>query len=78
MLSVFGDESSDEKKQRVFAVAGVIGSEEMWNAIEPRWVSRTGGIPFHANNCDSDQGDYRKHSALGEQGSLPRSYNSVS
>lgn len=59
MLSVFGDESSDETKQRVFSVAGVVGSEEMWEAIEVAWVARTAGVPFHANHCESDWGDYR-------------------
>jgi hypothetical protein len=64
LLSVHGDESADEKKQRVFAVAGVIGSEEMWESIESGWVTRTSGVPFHANHCDSDQGVYagRPHS----------------
>ena len=38
MWSVFGDESSDETKQRVFAVAGVIGSEEMWEDLETAWL----------------------------------------
>jgi hypothetical protein len=60
ILSVFGDESSDETKQRVFAVGGVIGLEETWRELEAKWLARTGGIPFHANECDSDQGDYAK------------------
>ena len=59
MLSVYGDESADETKQRVFAVAGVVGLEESWEAVEGSWVARTNGIPFHANDCDSDFGDYR-------------------
>jgi len=58
MLSVFGDDSADETKQRVFAVAGVIASEEKWQQLENAWLDRTGGIPFHATDCDSDQGDY--------------------
>ena len=58
ILSVFGDESSDETKQRVFAVGGVIGPEETWRELEAKWLDRTGGIPFHANECDSDQGRY--------------------
>ena len=58
MLSVFGDESTDENQQRVFAVAGVIGSDEQWEHLEQLWVNRTGGIPFHANDCDSDRGSY--------------------
>ncbi|MDQ3565343.1 MAG: DUF3800 domain-containing protein [Pseudomonadota bacterium] len=60
ILSVCGDESSDETRQRVFAVGGVIGSEETWCELEAKWVARTGGVPFHANKCDSDQGDYAK------------------
>jgi hypothetical protein len=60
MLSVFGDESSDETKQRVFSVGGVIGTEEAWLDLEHQWVSRTGGIPFHANDCDSDHGDFKR------------------
>src|SRR5712692_10503716 len=59
MLSVFGDESADETKQRVFAVAGVIGREEQWEQLEARWIARTGSFPFHAKDCESDQGDYK-------------------
>jgi len=58
MLSVYGDESSDETKRRVFAVAGIIGPEEAWERLEANWIIRTDGVAFHANNCDSDQGDY--------------------
>ena len=65
MLSVFGDESSDETKQRVFAVGGVIGTEESWKWLEEQWAICIEGTPFHATDCDSDQGDYkdREHSA---------------
>ncbi|PYX94192.1 MAG: hypothetical protein DMG67_02145 [Acidobacteria bacterium] len=28
------------------------------NRLEEAWVDRTGGIPFHATDCDSDRGDY--------------------
>jgi hypothetical protein len=59
MLLVYGDESLDETQSRVCAVAGVIGPKEMWDAFEPKWKERNRGVPFHANDCDSDQGDYR-------------------
>jgi len=59
MLFVYGDESMDETKQRVCAVAGIVGTEEIWAAIQTKWIDRTGGIPFHANDCDSDYGDYK-------------------
>src|SRR5437016_11406838 len=59
VLSVFGDESTDETKQRVFTVAGVIGSEELWEQLEAKWVVRTAGIPFHAKDCESDRANYK-------------------
>jgi hypothetical protein len=58
MLLVYGDESMDETKQRVCAVAGIIGTEEQWSALEWEWTRRTNGVPFHGKDCDSDQGDY--------------------
>lgn len=58
MLLVYGDESMDETQQRVCAVAGIIGTEEQWKALEWEWVKFTYGCPFHANECDSDHGDY--------------------
>lgn len=59
MLCVYGDESADETKERVFAVGGVIGREDDWAALEGKWRGRTGGVPFHANDCESDQGDFK-------------------
>jgi hypothetical protein len=58
MLLVYGDESMDETQQRVCAVAGIIGTEEQWKALEWEWVRFTDGCPFHANAGDSDHGDY--------------------
>ena len=59
LLLVYGDESLDETQSRVCAVAGVIGTQGDWDILESRWRKRTGGIPFHAKDCDSDHGDYR-------------------
>jgi len=59
VLLVYGDESMDETQQRVCAVVGIIGREENWDALERQWTLRTNGVPFHANDCDSDQGDYK-------------------
>jgi hypothetical protein len=64
MLSVYGDESADETKHRVFAVAGLIGDEARWEGLENAWKTRIGGTPFHANDCDSDHGDYEATSHL--------------
>jgi len=53
MLTVYGDESHDETRERVFAVAGLLGSKNDWDAVEDRWLGRTGGAPFHAAECES-------------------------
>lgn len=58
MFLVYGDESLDEKKERVCAVAGLVGLEDSWAALESKWKALHGEVPFHANNCESDQGDY--------------------
>lgn len=60
MLTVFGDESHDETQQRVFAVAGIMGTQEEWDALTPAWLSRTGGTPFHASDCEADREEYRE------------------
>ena len=59
VYSVFGDESADDTKARVFAVSGVFGNESDWNDLKGPWLERTGGKTFHAVDCDSDGGDYR-------------------
>jgi hypothetical protein len=58
VLSAFGDESSDETHQRVFAVAAIFGEQQHWDELEVKWRERTGDIDFHAADCDSDAGPY--------------------
>lgn len=48
MFSVFGDESYDEKKEYVFVVAGIIGTEMHWNVLKNPWVKTLDGEIFHA------------------------------
>jgi len=63
-LRVFGDESFDEKEQRVAAVAGLIGTEKQWNSLVDKWTTRTGGKEFHANECETEhakKSDEDKH-----------------
>lgn len=59
VLAAFGDESHDEKMQRVFVVAGIAGSQEEWDALEVNWVKRTNGKIFHASDCESGLEDYK-------------------
>jgi hypothetical protein len=60
MLLAYGDESMDEKRKRVCAVAAIVGTKEQWEAIETAWLARTKGVPFHAKDCDVNpgRGDY--------------------
>ena len=58
MIRVYGDDGADEKKERVIAVAVLAGREEWWQEVEDDWIARCRGIPFHATDCESDQGDY--------------------
>jgi len=62
MLTVFGDESYDEKKQRVYAVSGLSGTQQEWDDIEKKWIQRTGGVPFHASECEAGRGAYKDNS----------------
>jgi hypothetical protein len=54
----YGDDSTDETQQRVFALSSVVAPEPVWESLEKMWELRTGGIPFHATDCDGDKGDY--------------------
>jgi hypothetical protein len=55
ILSVFGDESADETRERVFAVSCVIGTETEWTLAEREWLERTGGKVFHAADCERER-----------------------
>ena len=57
--TAYGDESADETKQRVFALAGLFGNASDWRTFRKQWKARTGGTIFHAAECDSDQGDFK-------------------
>jgi hypothetical protein len=58
LYSVFGDESHDEANKRVFAVAGLFGSDDDWASLNDRWLKRMGGKVFHATECDTDKGSF--------------------
>lgn len=59
MLSVFGDESHDPTKARVFAVAGLLGDENQWASFRQTWDARLNGLIFHAADCESGYGNFR-------------------
>jgi hypothetical protein len=63
VLTAFGDESSDETHQRVFAVGAVFGEQHQWDALEVKWRARLPeGVDFHAAECESDHGDFARFS----------------
>ena len=50
MLSVFGDESHDAAKKRVFVVAGLLGNSDTWAEVREKWKDRLPeGLIFHAS-----------------------------
>lgn len=55
-LKLYGDESADETRSRVFAVAGVFGTEDDWARAIRQWLRYTRGVKFHANECESNYG----------------------
>jgi hypothetical protein len=59
MLSVFGDESSDNKKEKVFVVAGLLGDDNQWAKLREVWVEHTKGRVFHAADCESGHGQFK-------------------
>lgn len=58
MLLAYGDESFDATQNRICAVASVVGPEELWATLERKWILRTGNVPFHATDCETDNADY--------------------
>lgn len=54
MASVFGDESADEKVERVFAVAAIMGTDRQWEDFNPAWNAITEGQVFHAAKWESE------------------------
>lgn len=63
-VKMYGDESADETKGRVFVIAGVVGTENDWLLSTREWLRRTRGLPFHATDCESRNAknpDRQKH-----------------
>lgn len=63
VLSVFGDESSDRAKERVFAMSGIFGLESEWQPAEKAWTAVTKGEVFHAADWEHAE-RYEEYEAL--------------
>jgi hypothetical protein len=57
LYCAYGDESRDTGG-RVYAVAGMVGHEDDWDALSKDWTERLDGRTFHAVDCESDHGDF--------------------
>ena len=55
-LKLYGDESADETRSRVFTVAGVFGTDDEWALAIRDWLRHTRGLRFHAKECESAYG----------------------
>lgn len=49
LLTLYCDESADQRQELVWTFAAAIGSEAEWAALEHVWRCRTGEREFHAN-----------------------------
>lgn len=62
IYKAYGDESVDDKGERVFAAAAIFGLQDEWDAFSKAWFERTHGVDFHAADCESDRGDFKQTS----------------
>jgi len=62
MFTSFGDESYDERKERVYAIGTVFGTNQEWTALQCAWLKRTCGVPIHAAELESDRGYFESFS----------------
>ena len=53
LMSIYGDESSDARQEKVWTVVGIAGTCDEWSLLEQAWEARTDGIEFHA--CDESE-----------------------
>ncbi|MGH9403305.1 MAG: hypothetical protein ACRD2P_14490 [Terriglobia bacterium] len=56
----YGDESED-KEEKVHAIAGFIGFAEDWDRLQEEWISRvkpTGVSAYHMTDCDNGWGEF--------------------
>lgn len=60
MITIYGDESAEGKEQKLFVLAILIAEKSVWEAVESEWKERINGISFHATDCETGKGIYRK------------------
>jgi hypothetical protein len=54
LLTMVGDESHDEREERVFAVAALMAPEDIWTVSELWWDSILDGETFHSARFESE------------------------
>jgi hypothetical protein len=59
-IRFYGDESED-KEEKVHAIAGFIGFAEEWDRLQEEWIARvepTGVSAYHMTDCDNGRGEF--------------------
>jgi hypothetical protein len=62
-IVAFIDESADPKRERVFALASLVGHELFWQqfgALMKERLQRDGIEVFHMTDCENGWGEFRK------------------
>jgi hypothetical protein len=52
-VKMYGDESADETKSRVFTISGIVGTDDEWADATRCWLRRTKGLPFHGTDLET-------------------------
>lgn len=73
---MYGDESQDSKKERVFAVGCLSGTANQWSLLCEKWNQRLAGKVFHVADCESGRGEF-KSTSLEENHRLHRSLTQI-
>src|SRR5690348_10563236 len=76
LLTMVGDESHDEREERVFAIAAIMAPEDIWAAAEPWWNELMEGQVFHGARFETefahDKTSDRHQQRLARYGELAR------
>jgi len=59
MLIVCGDDSSDDKLEKVLAVGGLAGTPSQWTSFKEAW-KRQNAVAFHSSDCESDRREFAR------------------
>jgi hypothetical protein len=64
VLESYFDDSSDPKRAKFWAVGGLIGGSNQWDAFEHLWRQETAALkePFRSTDCETHHGQFENWS----------------